>query len=163
MELSELSYERAYQNLVRWACTTARTTHELNVKLDSLEQKFLSQGFEQVDVTKVKTKLKAAAYTLGVFDDQAYATQYVADQVASRKMKSKMQIIAFLSKKGLPKELISKALTQYTPQAEATILANLIKKKYKCEFSQLSQVDKQKAYRYLIQKGFSPYALSSSN
>ena len=117
-----------------------RTEEQLRQKL---KQKSYEDGVVEQAIDYVKS--------FGYIDDAKYAQRFVENR---KKTKSRQEISAMLSQKGVKRELIAEALdTCYTSEDAIEAIRYLAEKKhYSPEES--SEKEKKKIYDYLLRKGF---------
>ena len=113
-----------------------------------LRQK-LKQKFHEDDVVE-----QAMEYvkSFGYVNDTNYARRFVESR---KKTKSKHEIIAMLSQKGIHREVVSETIAEcYHPEDAHEAICYLVEKK--CgSIEQCSDKDKKKVFDYLLRKGFS--------
>jgi regulatory protein len=120
---------------------------------------------EKMDRTEqqLKTKLREAGYaseaieeaisyvkSYHYIDDERYARTYIRIHQQS---KSKQRLKMDLLKKGIDKEVIDLALEEEFEQSEEEMILQLLKKKH-YDPSTADQKERNKMYRFLMQRGF---------
>lgn len=113
---------------------------------------------------QLRTKLKQKSYTdevidqaiqyvksFGYIDDANYAMRFVENRKDS---KSRQEIYAALSQRGVARDLIEQAMEEcYTRDDEIQAIQALLEKKhFSPEYS--TDAEKKKIYSYLLRKGF---------
>ena len=113
-----------------------------------LRQKLKQKSYEDDVVEQAMEYVKSFGY----IDDVNYAKRFVESR---KKTKSKHEIAAMLSQKGVHREVISQAVTEcYHPEDALEAIQYLAGKK--CESpEQCSDKEKKKIFDYLLRKGFS--------
>lgn len=114
---------------------------------EQLRQKLRQKSYEDDVVEQAIDYVKSFGY----IDDVKYAVRFVENR---KKTKSKQEISALLSQKGVKRELIAEALdTCYTSEDALEAIRYLAEKKhYSPEES--TDKEKKKIYDYLMRKGF---------
>lgn len=114
---------------------------------EQLRQKLKQKAYEDDVVEQAIDYVKSFGY----INDAKYAQRFVENR---KKTKSRQEISALLSQKGIKRELISEALdTCYTSEDAVAAIRHLAEKKhYSSEAS--SDKEKKKIYDYLLRKGF---------
>lgn len=114
---------------------------------EQLRQKLKQKSYEDDVVDLAIDYVKSFGY----IDDIKYAQRFVENR---KKTKSRQEISALLSQKGVKRELITEALeTCYTSEDAIEAIRYLAEKKhYSSENS--SDKEKKKIYDYLLRKGF---------
>lgn len=119
---------------------TDRTEEQLRQKL---KQKSYEDGVVEQAIDYVKS--------FGYIDDAKYAQRFVENR---KKTKSKQEISAMLSQRGVKRELIAEALdTCYTSEDAIEAIRYLAEKKHYSP-EENSDKEKKKIYDYLLRKGF---------
>lgn len=138
--LDETVYKHAKEQLNRMICDSDRTEKQVREKLKKME-------FPESIIQKTID----IAYEYNFLDDERYAFQYVSCY-ADRK--SRNRIRTELIQKGIPREILDRALDEQEPGQEREALYNLIRKKWR-DRTELSFEEEQKLIGYLMRKGFS--------
>lgn len=114
---------------------------------EQLRQKLRQKSYEDAVVEQAIDYVKSFGY----IDDVKYAERFVENR---KRTKSKQEISALLSQKGVKREFIIEALdTCYTSEDAMEAIRYLVEKKhYSPEGS--TDKEKKKIYDYLIRKGF---------
>lgn len=112
-----------------------------------LRQKLKQKSYEDDVVEKAIDYVKSFGY----IDDAKYAQRFVENR---KKLKSKQEISALLSQKGVSREYIAEAFEMcYSPEDAVEAIRHLAEKKhYSSEDS--TDKEKKKMYDYLLRKGF---------
>ena len=131
--------KQAKQKALSLLADMDRTEEQLRKKLG---QKFENEAVEQA-IEYVKS--------FGYVNDLNYAKRYVENR---KNTKSRKEIFAALSQKGLQDDLIKQAIELcYTQDDEEQAIRHLVeKKRFVAEES--TEYDKKKLYAYLLRKGF---------
>ena len=117
-----------------------RTEAELSVKL---KQKGYTQEVIEEAVAYVKS--------FGYLDDAGYAERFIVNK---QRTKSKKEIYALLSQKGVARDLIESAMESgYTEYREIETIRHLFQKKG-LSAKECTAEEKQKFYGYLLRRGF---------
>ena len=117
-----------------------RTEAQLRQKL---EQKNYPGEIVEAAIAYVKS--------FGYIDDDKYAKRFVTTKKAN---KSRREIYAALSQKGIEHALIDKALGEcYAQEDEIKAISSLIKKKH-FSLEESTEIEKKKLCDYLLRKGF---------
>ena len=113
-----------------------------------LRQKLKQKSYEDDVIEQAMEYVKSFGY----IDDVNYAKRFVENR---KKTKSKHEITAMLSQKGVHREVISQAIAECYHQEDALeAICYLVEKK--CgSIEQCSDKDKKKVFDYLLRKGFS--------
>lgn len=116
-----------------------RTEEQLRQKL---KQKSYEDGVVEQTIDYVRS--------FGYIDDVKYARRFVESR---KRTKSRQEISALLSQKGVKRETISEALDScYTSEDAVEAIRHLAEKRHYSEAS--TDNDKKKIYEYLLRKGF---------
>ncbi len=112
-----------------------------------LRQKLKQKAYEDDVVEQAIEYVKSFGY----IDDAKYAQRFVESR---KKTKSKQEMTAMLSKKGVKRELITEALdTCYTSEDAVEAIRHLADKK-NYSFQESTDKEKKKICEYLLRKGF---------
>ena len=117
----------------------------------NLRRKLLDNYYTEDYIEPVMEQLKK----YGFVDDMRYAMDYAESMRNNRGMSRKM-IVGKLYEKGVSREIIQEVESKL-PSDETALIERALKKKGLTmnEFKELEYVEKQKIYRYLLNKGFS--------
>ena len=116
-----------------------RTEEQLRQKL---KQKSYEDGVVEQTIDYVRS--------FGYIDDVKYARRFVESR---KRTKSRQEISALLSQKGVKRETISETLDScYTSEDAVEAIRHLAEKRHYSETS--TDNDKKKIYEYLLRKGF---------
>ena len=112
-----------------------------------LRQKLKQKSYEDDVVEQAIEYVKSFGYV----NDTNYARRFVESR---KKTKSKHEITAMLSQKGIHRDVISEAVAEcYQPEDAYEAICSLVEKK--CgSIEQCSDKDKKKVFDYLLRKGF---------
>ena len=127
-----------------------RAMHLLNAMARTeaqLKQKLLQGGYPE-DVVDV-----AIAYvkSFGYINDEAYVSNFIETRYNK---KSKREIKALLSQKGIDAELAERMLeSSYEEHSDRDAIQEIVQKK-RWNVEEMDDKTKQKAYAYLMRKGF---------
>ena len=136
---------------------------EDNVKQAKLKALSLLTDMDRTE-TQLRQKLKQKSYddevveqaieyvkSFGYVDDAKYAERFIDSR---KKTKSKQEITAMLSQKGVSRELIALAFEEcYSSEDAVEAIRHLAEKKH-YSFEESSDKEKKKIYEYLLRKGF---------
>lgn len=112
-----------------------------------LRQKLKQKAYEEDVVEQAIEYVKSFGY----IDDAKYAQRFVENR---KKTKSKQEMSAMLSQKGVKRELITEALdTCYTSEDAVEAIRHLAEKKH-YSFQESTDKEKKKICEYLLRKGF---------
>ncbi len=117
-----------------------RTEMQLRLKLK--QKAFSDEAIEQA-IAYVKA--------FGYINDSGYAERFVESR---KNTKSRREIFAALSQKGLSHEEIESAISKcYEEYSEQETISNLVAKK-RIDLEYATELEKKKLYEYLARKGF---------
>lgn len=112
-----------------------------------LRQKLKEKSFDDKAIGEAITYVKSFGY----INDASYAERYVMNKQNS---KSKQELYAVLSQKGISREHIEHALeTCYESKSELKTLYRLCEKRH-FVVETATESEKKKMYQYLLRKGF---------
>ena len=112
-----------------------------------LRQKLKQKSYEDTVIEQTIEYVKSFGY----IDDAKYAQRFVESK---KKTKSKQEMTAMLSQKGVNRGLITEALDIcYTSEDAVEAIRNLVKKK-NYSFQDSTDKEKKKICEYLLRKGF---------
>lgn len=112
-----------------------------------LRQKLKQKSYEEHIIEQAIEYVKSFGY----IDDEKYAQRFVESR---KKTKSRQEMSAMLSQKGVRRELIAEALdTCYTSEDAIEAIRHLAEKKH-YSFQDSTDKEKKKIYEYLLRKGF---------
>jgi regulatory protein len=137
--LKEIQIPRAKKRAMHLLEKMDRTEQQLKTKLR--EAGYASEAIEEA-ISYVKS--------YHYIDDERYARTYIRIHQQS---KSKQRLKMDLLKKGIDKEVIDLALEEEFEQSEEEMILQLLKKKH-YDPSTADQKERNKMYRFLMQRGF---------
>jgi regulatory protein len=137
--LKEIQIPRAKKRAMHLLEKMDRTEQQLRTKLR--EAGYASEAIEEA-ISYVKS--------YHYIDDERYARTYIRIHQQS---KSKQRLKMDLLKKGIDKEVIDLALEEEFEQSEEEMILQLLKKKH-YDPSTADQKERNKMYRFLMQRGF---------
>jgi regulatory protein len=137
--LKEIQIPRAKKRAMHLLEKMDRTEQQLRTKLR--EAGYASEAIEDA-ISYVKS--------YHYIDDERYARTYIRIHQQS---KSKQRLKMDLLKKGIDKEVIDLALEEEFEQSEEEMILQLLKKKH-YDPSTADQKERNKMYRFLMQRGF---------
>lgn len=147
-DLSEELYEQILKE-IQIPRAKKRAMHLLE-KMDRTEQqlktKLREAGYASEAIEEAISYVKSYHY----IDDERYARTYIRIHQQS---KSKQRLKMDLLKKGIDKEVIDLALEEEFEQSEEEMILQLLKKKH-YDPSTADQKERNKMYRFLMQRGF---------
>ncbi len=112
-----------------------------------LRQKLKQKAFEDDVVEQAIEYVKSFGY----IDDAKYARHFVESR---KRTKSKQEMAAMLSQKGVDRECIADALEEcYTSEDAVEAIRHFAEKKH-YSFEDSTDKEKKKIYGYLLRKGF---------
>jgi regulatory protein len=123
-----------------------RSIHETKTRLK--QRGFSSSTIEQVIENAIER---------GWLNDEVFAKLWVQDRLTTRP-KGRLVLKSELQAKGIPRELIEKALSEAGMDEEA-ILQRLIEQKLNLYEGEDSRTRQRKLYAFLRRRGFSPEAI----
>ena len=143
-EINHILYKRIRERALYLLESMPRTERNLRRKL--LENHYTEEYIEPV-IERLKD--------YGFVNDLQYAQDYARNMRDNRGMSKKM-IVSKLYEKGVPRELIQE-VTMDISDDETELIEKALKKKGLTmkEFLELESREKQRVYRYLLNKGFS--------
>ncbi|MCR5626248.1 MAG: recombination regulator RecX [Lachnospiraceae bacterium] len=146
-ELSDESFELIKEELLLKRCKS-RMLHLID-KVDKTESEIRDKLKDEMYPPDVIDKALEAAKKGRYVDDERYAHQYVYEKT---KGKSRRMVSYQLAGKGVPEELIQKALEDIPDNEEELIKKQILKKHL--HLSELTYEDRQKLLSGLCRKGF---------
>ena len=152
MDLYSKSVEKALKLIAKKRYTSAEIKEKIRNFVGKKERLDESLSLSEQDVNDLLEKVLARLVELGYVNDQQYAKDFVADRMRF-KPRGKFMIRRELKKKGLERDEIDGALSGVE---EGSMAMDLLKKKsskWKCESV---WKEREKAFRFLASKGFSP-------
>jgi regulatory protein len=123
------------------------TINDMRKKLSARSEKY---NYPAVDIEKLIERLKELKY----LNDAEYAILFVEDQLR-RAPQGILMLRKRLKSKGIPAEEIENAL-QKTEVNESELAQKALRKKQRTLASQDQRKLKEKLYRFLMSRGFSP-------
>ena len=128
-----------------------RAMHLLN-QMDRTEQqlrtKLKQNGYTDIMIDQALAYVKSFGY----INDAGYARRFIMGRMNK---KSRKEIFAALSQKGLDKNVIEEAMEEcYEEHSETEAILDLVRKKKFC-MEEADYKEKEKMYGYLMRKGFS--------
>ena len=150
--------EFLYSKILTFLSLKDRTEYEIRQRaVRYLQKSPLSRDEKQGLIEKIVKEL----YALKLLDDSAYASKFVSQKIAGTKPESKYTIRQFLVKKGVAKQIIDSALTEYVSDMEFEKALEAAKNK----LSTMRETDKYKRkvklFRYLNSKRFPSHVIYS--
>ncbi len=137
--LSEIIFRRARERAVYWLKCSARTEEELRRKLKD-------GSYPQAAADYVIELLKRYGY----INDEEYARNFIEVHAGG---KSRAELCAMLSRKGVSRECVSRLLEENPVDEETQIRHILEKRRFSPEKADQKETAKQ--ISYLMRKGFS--------
>ena len=143
-EINDVLYKRIRERALYLLESMPRTEYNLRRKL--LENHYTEEYIEPV-IERLKD--------YGFVNDLQYAQDYAKNMRDNRGMSKKM-IISKLYEKGVPREIIHEVIMEFSDD-ETELVEKALKKKGLTmnELVELEPREKQRVYRYLLNKGFS--------
>ena len=112
-----------------------------------LRQKLKRKAFDEEAIEQAVAYVKSYGYV----DDEKYVQRFIESR---KKNKSKQEITALLSQKGISRELIAQGIEMcYCSEDALEAIRHLVSKK-QYDPESCSDKEKKKMYEYLIRKGF---------
>ena len=114
---------------------------------DQLRQKLKEKSFSDEAIEQAIDYVKSFGY----INDAGYAERYILNKQGS---KSRREIYASLSQKGISRDIIDTAIENcYEPEDELAAICRLCEKKHFIA-EEATDAEKNRMYNYLLRKGF---------
>lgn len=134
--------EKSFEKALRFLSFRPRSIKET-------ENYLIKKGFDQKEIQQTTQKLK----NLGLLNDLEFASAWIKDRI-KLKPSGRIRIILELKQKGVPKEIIEKALEDFSDDQEFTLAYQEALKKNEHMGHLTKREKKQKIISYLLRKGF---------
>ncbi len=112
-----------------------------------LRQKLKQKAYEDDVIEQALDYVKSFGY----INDANYAQRFIENR---KKTKSRQEIAAMLSQKGVSRELIAEALEKYYDSEDALEAIRYLAEKKHYSVEHCSEKEKKKIFDYLLRKGF---------
>lgn len=142
--INENTFKLCLNSALRMLAIRLHSENEIKMKL-------IKKGFEKDSVVKVLIQLRE----MKLLDDEFFVQNYISELIAGGK--GRYRIIQALQKRGLSKELIDNALTQFIDDySEEQLAIDVMNKKvHSLSYMNLEPHKlKEKVIRHLLSKGF---------
>lgn len=155
---AEEIFEKVYFKVLNFISYGIRSEKEIH---DRLEKYLSKYHISQADLEKVRTDVYEKLELSGYLDDLNFAFTYVKSAADSRKPVSKRKLVQFLTKKGVNREIIAKALESLPDEFSMNNALKDAEKKLRLmgEIDKFSK--KRKLMDFLYRKGYDSSTISS--
>ena len=152
------NYEKIYNKTLNFLSYRIRTRKEV---ADRLKEYLYKSGIDTSLTGDFEAKILSALEKLNLLDDSEFAKNYVEISSALKTPPGRRKMQEFMMKKGVNRDLIQAALNEYSSEAEQKGAQRLLEKKLKSLKGARDYQTKQKVWKFLAGRGYSPNVIEA--
>lgn len=154
---------KCFGTALRYLTLKPRTEKEVRDKVAGLLSRYVEKGFADADMAKevpdaVIRQLRAEKFV----NDSDYAFLYVTQSKKRSNPLSKMEMTAYLNRKGVSRELIEHSLSEYSEADELDNIGRIAKKRIKSPLELSDRAKKAKHINYFLRRGFTNHLVQKT-
>jgi regulatory protein len=156
--IQDENYEKIYNKILNFLSYRIRTRKEV---IDRLKEYLYKGGIDTALTGEFEAKILDSLERLKLLDDNEFASNYVEISASLKTPPGRRKMKEFMMKRGVNYDLIEDALNEYSSEAEQKGAQKLMEKKMKSLKGEKDYKAKQKIWKFLAGRGYSPNVIEA--